>query len=59
MAESVQVLAESVQVLNCAWLTLLVVESPGDDNNNVVGNFISFRESLTSPLLDAYISSYG
>ena len=50
MVESVQLWTE---VLNCAWLTLLIVESPGDDNNNVVGNFISFPESLGSPLLDA------
>ena len=56
MAESVQVWTE---VLNCDWSTLLILESPGDDNNNVVGNFISFTESLGSPLLDAYISSYG
>ena len=56
MAESVQVW---IEVLNCAWLTLLIVESSGDDNNNVVGNFISFTESLGSPLLDSYISSYG
>ena len=56
MAESVQVWTE---VLNYVWLTLLIVESPSDDNNNVVVNFISFTESLGSPLLDAYISSYG
>ena len=56
MAESVQVWTE---VLNCAWLTLLMVESPCGDNNNVVGNVISFLESLGSPLLDAYVSSYG
>ena len=55
MAESVQVWTE---VLNCAWLTLLIVESPGYGNNNVVGNFISFTESLGSPFFDAYISSY-
>ena len=56
MTESVQVWTE---LLNCALLTLLIVESSGDDNNNVVGNFISFTESLGSPLLDSYISSYG
>ena len=56
MAESVQVL---IEVLNCAWLTLLIVESPGNDNNNVVGNLIIFTESLGSPLLDAHIFSYG
>ena len=39
MAESVQVWTE---VLNYAWLTLLIMESPCDDNNNVVDNFISF-----------------
>ena len=56
MAESIQFWTE---VLNCAWLTLLILGSPCDDNNNVVGNFISFLESLGSPFLDAYISSYG
>ena len=39
MAESVQAW---IEVLNCAWLTLLIVESPSDDNNNVVGNLIRF-----------------
>ena len=56
MAESVQVWTE---VLNCAWLTLLMVESPCDDNKNVLDNLVSFSESRVSPYLDAYISSYG
>ena len=43
MAESVQVWTE---VLNCAWLTLLMVESPCDDNKHVLDNLISFPESL-------------
>ena len=56
MAESVQVWTE---VINCASLTLLIVESPCGDNNSVVANFMSFLQSLGSPLLDAYIFSYG
>ena len=55
MAESIQVWTE---VLNCAWLTLLIVESPGDDNKHVLDNLISFQESLGSPYLDVWISSY-
>ena len=42
MAESVQVWTE---VLNCAWLTLLMVESPCDDNKYVLDNLIRFLES--------------
>ena len=56
MAESVQVWTE---VINCAWLTLLIVESPCDDNKHVLDNLISFPESLGSPSLDVWISSYG
>ena len=56
MAESVQVWRE---VLNCAWLTLLMVESPCDDNKHVLDNLITFLESLGSPSLDVWISSYG
>ena len=42
MAEYVQVW---IEVLNCAWLTLLIVESPCDDNKHVLDNLISFLES--------------
>ena len=55
MAESVQAWTE---VINCAWLTLLIVESPCDDNKHVLDNLIGFPESLGSPSLDVYISSY-
>ena len=56
MAESIHVWTE---VLNYAWLTLLIMESPCDDSKHVLENFISFTESLGSSLLDVYISSYG
>ena len=56
MAESVQVWTK---VLNCAWLTLLIEESPCDDNKHVLDNLIRFPESLGSPSLDVLISSYG
>jgi hypothetical protein len=49
MAESVQVWTE---VLNCAWLTLLIAESPCDDNKHVLGNFIRFLKSYESYLLE-------
>ena len=42
MAESVQVW---IEMLNCAWLTLLIVESPCDDNKYVLDNLIRFLES--------------
>ena len=42
MAESIQVRTE---VLNCAWLTLLIMESPCDDNKYVLDNLIRFLES--------------
>jgi hypothetical protein len=42
MLESVQVW---IEVLNRAWLTLLIVESPCDDNKHVLDNLISFLES--------------
>ena len=42
MAESIQVWSE---VLNCAWLTLLMVELPSDDNKHVLDNLIKFLES--------------
>ena len=42
MAESVQVWTE---VLNCAWLTLLIVELTYDDSKHVLDNLISFLES--------------
>ena len=38
-----------------AWLT---VQSSQDDSKKVVGNFISFPESLGTLLLDSYNSSY-
>ena len=56
MAESVQVWTE---VINCAWSTLLIVESPCDDNKHILDNLIIFLESLVSPSLDSGISSYG
>ena len=55
MVESVQVWTE---VLNCAWLTLLIVDSPCDDNKHVLDNLIIFLESLGAPYLDVWISSY-
>ena len=51
MAESVQVWKES---LNCAWLTLLMVESPCGDNKHVLDNLVSFLESYGSCLFDVY-----
>ena len=39
MAESIQVWTE---VLNCAWLTLLILESPNDENKHVLDNLIIF-----------------
>jgi hypothetical protein len=42
MAEFVQVWTE---VLNCSWLTLLMVESPCGDTKHVLDNLISFLES--------------
>ena len=42
MAESVQVWTE---VLNCAWLTMLIVEWPCDENKHVLDNLIIFLES--------------
>jgi hypothetical protein len=42
MAESVQVWTK---VPNCAWLTLLIVESPCDDNKHVLDNLIWIVES--------------
>ena len=56
MVESVQVWTE---VLNCAWLTLLIDESLCDDNKHILDNLIIFLESLESPCLDVWISSYG
>ena len=56
MAESVQFW---IEVLNYTWLILLIVESPCDDNKHVLDNLISFPESLGSPSLDVWISSYG
>ena len=39
-------------------LTLLTFELALCDNKKVVGNFISFPESLVTLLLDSYNSSY-
>ena len=55
MAESIHVWTE---VLNYAWLTLLIMESPCDDSKHILDNLISFLESLGSPYLDVWISSY-
>ena len=56
MAGSVQIWTE-MSSLYC--LTLLSMKSPLDDNNKVLDNLISCPESLASPLLEAYNSSYG
>ena len=40
-------------------LTLLFVELAFGVNNKDLDNFIIFRESLGSPLLEAYNSSYS
>ena len=56
MAGSVQIWTE-IFLLCC--LTLLAMNSPLDDNNKVLDNLISCPESLASPLLEAYNSSYG
>ena len=56
MAGSIQIWTE-MSSLCC--LTLLVVKSPLDDINKVLDNLISCLESLGSPLLEAYYSSYG
>ena len=42
-----------------AYLIMLTYELAFRMNNKVLDNFIIFLESLGSPLLDAYISSYG
>jgi len=42
-----------------AYLIMLTYELAFGMNNKVVENFIFFPESLGSPLLDNYISSYG
>ena len=56
MAGSVQIW---IEMSSLCCLTILAMKSPLDDNNKVLDNFISFPESLGSPLLDAYNSSYG
>jgi len=56
MAESVQVWTE---VVNYAWLTLLIVESPGDDNKHILDNLIIFLQSKGSCLFDVCNSSYA
>ena len=56
-------MSDSVQGLD--WvvysycLAILSIKSVLEDNNKVVENYISFPESLISPLLDAWISNYG
>ena len=42
-----------------AYLIMLTYELAFGMNNKVLDNLIRFPESLGSPLLDAYISSYG
>ena len=42
-----------------AYLIMLTYELAFGMNNKVLDNFIKFPESPGSPLLDAYISSYG
>ena len=46
---------------SASWcvLTWLALESALSVNKRVEDNFISFLESLGSPLFDAYNSSYG
>ena len=56
-------MSDSVQGLD--WivysycLAILSIKSVLEDNNKVVENYLSFPESLISPLLDAWISNYG
>ena len=56
MAESIQVWTE---VLNCACLTLIIVESPCDDTKHVLDNLIIFLEIYSSWLFDVYNSKYA
>ena len=56
MTGSVQIWIEMPSLCS---LTLLAKESPLDYNNKVLDNLISCLESLGSPLLEAYYSSYG
>ena len=56
MVESVQVWTE---VVNCAWLTLLIMESPCDDNKHVLDNLIRFLEGQGSCFFDIHNSSYA
>ena len=42
MVQSAQV---KIEVLNCAWLTLLILEAPRDDYKHVLYNLIRFLES--------------
>ena len=40
-------------------MALFTVKSVLEDNNKVIENYLSFPESLISPLWDAYIFNYG
>ena len=56
MSDSVQSLD---RIVYPCCLAILSIKSVLEDNNKVVENYISFLESLISPLLDASISNYG
>jgi hypothetical protein len=56
VTESVQIWAE-MSSLSC--LALLICELAFGMNNKSVENFLSFLESLGSPLFDAYNFSYA
>ena len=56
MAGSVQIWTEMTSLYR---LTIFALKSPLDDNNKVLYNLIICSESLGSPLLEAYDSSYS
>ena len=56
MSDSVQGLD---RIVYSYCLAMLSIKSVLEDNNKVVENYLSFPESLISPLLDAWISNYG
>ena len=56
MSHSVQSLD---RIVYSCCLAILSFKSVLEDNNKVVENYLSFPESLISPLLDVWISNYG
>jgi len=56
MSDSIQGLD---RIVYSCCLAILSIELVLEDNNQVLDNYLSFPESLISPLLDAWISNYG